>query len=156
MKTSSPHLPSSEAQIHSRILSLLPPQWGTANGGCGQFTCNLCCSFLTQRKVSPHSSPAPAKGRFHRKQSSINFSHMSPSHKLQILMNSLCRSLRIHSGTGCSREWHPWAGGFSPMDSMGYRGTAVSPWSLPQPAKESLLECLEHFLLLLIYQPWCL
>lgn len=40
--------------------------------------------------------------------------------------------------------------------SMGYRGTAVSLLSLPQIAGESLLQCLEHLLALLLHWPQCL
>ena len=39
----------------------------------------------------------------------------------------------------------PWAAGAQP----------TSPWSSPQTAGESLLQCLEHLLSLLLHWPWC-
>lgn len=147
MKTSCPHLPSSEAQIHSRSLSLLPSQWGTANGGYGQFTSSL---LLLPHSEESLSSLLPCSSKGSLPQSSINFSHMSPSHKLQILMNCLCRSLPqdafIQEQAAPGKGIHGLVVGVSsPMDSMGYRGRAVSSWSSPQPARESLLECLNTF-----------
>jgi len=46
----------------------------------------LSLPFLLMGRT-PHSSPAPAWGPSHRRQSSMNLSNMSPSYRLQFFMN---------------------------------------------------------------------
>lgn len=86
----------------------LPPCWAlsspsqccreTGNGGYNQFIthCSCCCIFLRER--SP--SLAPVGSLSHGRQFSINFSTVSPSHKLQLTNYSSmgCST----SGTDCS------------------------------------------------------
>ena len=43
-----------------------------------------------------------------------------------------------------------------PWISICCPGQPAPPWSLPQAAGESLLQCLEHHLLLLLHWPWCM
>ncbi|CAM9620143.1 unnamed protein product, partial [Bubo scandiacus] len=71
----------------NRLLSLLPPQG----------------------EDSSHSSPPPAWGPSHRRQSSMNFSNMCSSHRLQLFTN--CSSLGpSHRVTSPSRKPAPaWA-----------------------------------------------
>ena len=51
---------------------------------------------------SSHSSPAPAWGPSHGRQSSMNFSNMSPSHRLQFLVN--CSSVGPPQGHKCCHQ----------------------------------------------------
>ena len=72
-----PHLPSSRAQLHSRILYLPHPavqgdgEWGLRSV---DHTLSLPLHPL-QGQHSSHSSPAPARSPSHRRQSSTNFSN---------------------------------------------------------------------------------
>lgn len=78
------------------------------NRGCRQFvtlTCCLCHFFLCRGQDSTHSFPAPTWGPSHRRQSSVNFSKVNCSHKLQFCTNCFSGGLFhgvSHSETGCS------------------------------------------------------
>ena len=88
-----PLLLSSQTQLHSQYLYLLLPQQhrGTGNGACSQFIMLSLPLLPPQEDDSSHSSPA--WGPSHGKQSSTNYSNMSPSHRLQFHELLQCGSL---------------------------------------------------------------
>ncbi|KAM9639019.1 uncharacterized protein ACIBXB_013710 [Morphnus guianensis] len=99
-----PPLPSSRAQLHSQILYLTPPaaqgdrEWGSQSV---HHTLSLPLHPL-QGQDSSHSSPAPAWGPSHSRQSSTNFSNVGPSHGLQFFTN--CSSMRPFHGVQSFRS----------------------------------------------------
>ena len=67
-----------------------PPEWrrGLGDGGCNQFIVRCLCCFFLLRGRTPHTLPLlQHEGSSHGKLSSINFSNISPSHKLQFFRN---------------------------------------------------------------------
>ena len=88
-----PPLPSSRAQLHSRILYLVPAVV-QGDGEWGLWSVHhtlLLPLHHPQGQDSSHSSPAPAWGPTHGRQSSTNFSNVGPSHGLQFFTN--CSSM---------------------------------------------------------------
>jgi len=87
--------PSFLPGLTSLLISLrLSPQQcrGTGNG------ITISSSHVSAAPSSPHSSPARVWCPSHRRQSSMNFSNMSPSHRIQFFRN--CSSVVLP--TGCS------------------------------------------------------
>ncbi|KAM9590844.1 uncharacterized protein ACIBXB_005893 [Morphnus guianensis] len=99
-----PPLPSSRAQLHSRILYLPPPvAQGDRDGVYGQFITHYFLPLHPpQGEDSSHSSPAPAWGPSHGRQSSTNFSNVGPSHRLQFFTN--CSSMGPFHGVQSFRS----------------------------------------------------
>ncbi|KAM9591150.1 uncharacterized protein ACIBXB_006064 isoform 2-T2 [Morphnus guianensis] len=97
-----PPLPSSRAQLHSRILYQPPQQHRGTGMGFMFITRYFLPLHPPQGQDSSHSSPPPAWGPSHGRQSSTNFSNVGPSHGLQFFTN--CSSMGPFHGVQSFRS----------------------------------------------------
>ena len=79
--TPSPTLPSSRLNFRPDFVYLLP----LSSAGDREWGLWSVHQVVSAAPSSSHASPAPAWGPSHRRQSSMNFSRVSPSHGLQLL-----------------------------------------------------------------------
>ena len=176
-----PALPSSRAQLHPQFPYLIP---SSGTGGWGMGVVVSSSHVVSATPPSSRSSPAPAWGPTHGRQSFMIFSSVSPSHGVQIftkcssvgpfhrvqsIKNGLLQCGSPPGATGPARKLaparavhgvtasfraHPPAPAWGPPRAAG--GQPASPWSSPWAAGESLLWRLEHLLPLLLHRPRCL